>query len=78
MIYSWTIIISYLYTCINDIVSASSVILHAILYADDTHIFCADKDLHKLINIVNNELCIINDWLLINVNKTNFIIFCPR
>ena len=66
---------------INDIASVSKT-LHLILFADDTNIFCASDDLTTLINSLNQQLTLINNWFLanklsLNVSKTNFIIFCP-
>jgi len=64
---------------INDIVYVSDLI-SLILYADDTNIFLANRNLSQLINIINGELKLISHWfqinrLSLNVNKTNFIIF---
>ena len=52
------------------------------LFADDTNILYADKNLRSLELIVNQELCKLYDWLTankvtLNVKKTNFVIFSP-
>ena len=51
---------------INDIANVSDKV-YAILFADDSNIFCTGKDIHNMINIMNLELNKINEWL--NVNK---------
>jgi hypothetical protein len=67
---------------INDI-SYSIKLLNLILFADDTNIFYANKNLEILIKTVNDELSLLNDWFLanklsLNIKKTNFIVFRPR
>ena len=52
------------------------------LFADDTSILYADKNLKSLENIVNIELRNLHDWLTsnkftLNTTKTNFVIFHP-
>ena len=64
---------------INDICE-SSRLLHFILYADDTNIFCSNKNIVELCNIVNRELQCVAQWfranrLSVNIKKTNFVIF---
>ena len=54
-----------------------------ILFADDTNIFCAEKDLYSLSIMLNNELQKISTWLKanilsINLDKTKFMIFKTR
>ena len=67
---------------INDLAFVSSK-LFAVLFADHSNFFCAGKNIHDLINIVNNELVNIVDWLnankmSLNIEKTHYIIFCNR
>lgn len=68
---------------INDICNAS-VLVQLVLFADDTNIFLADRNLSTVITMINKELKLITEWfrvnkLSINVNKTNFILFTsPR
>ena len=57
--------------------------LFAVLFADDSNLFCTDKDLDALIKTVNSELKIIVSWLRankmsLNVEKTHYMIFKPR
>lgn len=64
---------------INDIVNSLKY-SKAILYADDTNLIFNDKDIHKLIQLVNNDLSSLKTWfaankLSLNANKTNYIIF---
>ena len=66
---------------INDIQECSEK-LKFFLFADDTNILYADKNLRSLELIVNQELCKLYDWLTankltLNVKKTNFVIFSP-
>ena len=60
-----------------------SDLVEFILFADDTNIFCAGKDLYYLSIMLNNELQKILTWLKanilsINVDKTKFMIFKTR
>ena len=53
------------------------------LFADDTNLLFADKNLKSLDQIVNNELVRVSDWLnanklTLNAKKSNFVIFCPH
>ena len=53
------------------------------LFADDTNLLYADKDLKSLENVVNTELKNVCDWLnanklSINAKKLNFVVFRPR
>ena len=64
---------------INDLSKVSDLV-EFILFADDTNIFCAEKDLYSLSIMLNNELHKISTWLKanilsINVEKTKFMIF---
>ena len=52
------------------------------LFADDTNLLCAEKDLNKLEVVVNEELLKLCEWLnssklSLNVSKSNFVIFHP-
>ena len=67
---------------INDI-SNSSDQLKFYLFADDTNLLYADKNLRVLENKFNAELSKIYDWLIayklsLNIKKSNFVIFRPR
>ena len=67
---------------INDLAFVSPK-LFAVLFADDSNFFCTGKNIHDLIDIVNNELVNIVDWLnankmSLNIEKTHYIIFCNR
>ena len=67
---------------INDI-SNSSDQLKFYLFADDTNLLYADKNLRELEIKVNTELSKIFDWLVanklsLNIKKFNFVIFRPR
>ena len=64
---------------INDIQDSSEK-LKFFLFADDTNILYADKNLRSLELIVNQEFCKLYDWLTankltLNIKKTNFVIF---
>ena len=57
-----------------------SKILKLVLFADDTNIFFAGKDVVVLFKTLNNELLKLSDWfrankLSLNINKTHYIIF---
>ena len=67
---------------INDMVNAS-VIPFALLFADDTSVFVSGKNLCSLIEIMNNELGKLAEWMCINklslnVKKTKFMLFTIR
>ena len=67
---------------VNDLHKTSKM-LDFILFADDTNLFCSNKNLKTLFEIVNNELNLINEWftankLSLNVKKTKFILFCKK
>ena len=66
---------------INDIQESSDK-LNFYLFADDTNILFADKNLKSLELYINQELNKVYDWLTankstLNIKKSNFIIFCP-
>ena len=67
---------------INDI-SNSSDQLKFYLFADNTNLLYADKNLRELGIKVNTEFSKIYDWLVanklsLNIKKSNFVIFRPR
>ena len=67
---------------INDI-SNSADQLKFYLFADDTHMLYADRNLKSLETVVNHELSNVYDWLIanklsLNIKKSNFVIFRPR
>ena len=67
---------------INDI-SNSADQLKFYLFADDTHMLYADRNLKSLETMVNHELSNVYDWLIanklsLNIKKSNFVIFRPR
>ena len=47
----------------NDICNVS-VLLHTIMYADDTSVIMSGNDLESLIQSMNSELCLLNSWPL--------------
>lgn len=66
---------------VNDIFMASDK-LTFYLFADDTNLLYADKNLKSLETIVNCELSKVVGWLIanklsLNIKKTNYIIFHP-
>lgn len=67
---------------INDICNASSKFKFTI-YADDTSLLIADKDINSLHSNINLELNLVHQWiksnnLKLNVSKTNYILFQNR
>lgn len=67
---------------INDIIQASKKI-EFLLFADDTSIFLADKDLKKMEKTLNEELINVSNWLKanklsLNVKKSNVLLFRPK
>ena len=61
----------------------ASVILFALLFADDTSVFVSGKNLCSLIEIMNKELEKLAEWMCINklslnVEKTKFMLFTIR
>ena len=68
-------------TYVTDIYNASNK-LELFLFADDTNLLYANKNLKSLETVLNDELLKIVDWLTANklspnVKKTNYIIFHP-
>ena len=66
---------------INDIYN-SSKLFKFYLFADDTNLLYADKNLKSLETVINRELLGVCDWLTanklsLNFRKTNFVIFHP-
>ena len=64
---------------INDLANISKN-LYFILFADDTNIFFAHHSWEILLQRLNNELTLVNNWFLanrltLNIDKTNFILF---
>ena len=67
---------------INDIINASNY-FSIRLFADDTSLTVADKDLDLLLQLINSELPAIYEWLCSNrltlhLNKTKYLVFQPR
>ena len=67
---------------IND-TSNSSDKLKFYLFADDTNLLYADKNLKSLESTVNAEIFRVYNWLIanklsLNIKKSNFVIFRPR
>ena len=67
---------------INDICKVSQVFKY-ILFADDTNLLCCDKDLNKLIRMINGGLEQLETWfsvnrLSLNISKKNYMIFGNR
>ena len=53
------------------------------LFADDTNVLFAEKNLKAIETVVNTELAKLYDWLTsnkltLNISKSNFIIFHPK
>ena len=66
----------------NDIANGADQ-LKFYLFADDTHMLYADRNLKLLETTVNAELSNVYDWLstnklCLNNKKSNFVIFRPR
>ena len=64
---------------INDIVNASPILSY-ILFADDTTLLYADRNLDNVFSVLNNELPKLISWirvnkLSLNVDKSNYILF---
>ena len=68
---------------VNDIYRSSAKLSLAFyLFADDTNLLYADKNLRTLELVVNSELHKVYEWLTankltLNIKKSNFIIFHP-
>ena len=66
---------------VNDFNKASNLLRH-IMFADDTNLFLADKNINILFNNMNIELQKVSSWfksnkLSLNINKTKWTIFHP-
>ena len=66
---------------INDIHKSSDK-LNFFLFADDTTLLFAHKNLKVLEQVVNSELTKVSEWLVLNklslnIKKSNYVIFCP-
>ena len=67
---------------VNDMQFVSQV-LCPIIFADDTTLFVRGSSVVQLTTILREELPKINEWfavnkLLVNMNKTNYMIFKPK
>ena len=74
---SWSFQLFLIY--INDFHNSSAK-FSFYLFADDTNLLYADKNLKSLEEMVNNELVKVSDWLnanklTLNATKSNFVIF---
>ena len=63
----------------NDI-HKSSYLFHYFLFADDTNFFFKHKNVNQLLQIANEEISKVSDWLCsnkltLNTSKTTFMIF---
>ena len=72
----------YLNDYINDICNVSAVV-KCVLVADDTNIFCSERNLTDFQLTLNRELCKLFVWfsvnkLSLNLSKTNYILFRNR
>ena len=66
---------------VNDMYRSSQK-LDFYLFADDTNLLYAEKDLKKLVIVVNEELLKLSEWLnsnklSLNPTKSNFVVFHP-
>ena len=66
---------------VNDLCRSSDK-LSFYLFADDTNLLYADRDINSLERVVNAELSKVQEWLVankltLNVKKSNFVIFHP-
>ena len=64
---------------INDIVNSINK-LNIILFADDSCLYYSNSNINDLIAVVNDELQLVNSWLIsnrltLNVSKSHYIIF---
>lgn len=67
---------------VNDVAYVSKI-LQMVLFADDTSILSAHHDLDVLVNTLNYELSLLNNWFLanklsVNIKKTNYIVFAQK
>jgi len=56
------------------------MVLHNVLFADDTNLFMSHKSPDELEETINKELRNVDIWircnkLFLNINKTNYIVF---
>lgn len=63
--------------------SNSSDLLHFILFADDTSVFMSHNNLCTLVDLFNSEINKLSEWLInnklvLNVAKTQYIVFTKR
>ena len=66
---------------VNDLCRSSDK-LSFYLFADDTNLLYADRDINFLERVVNTELSKVQEWLVankltLNAKKSNFVIFHP-
>ena len=66
---------------VNDLCRSSDK-LSFYLFADDTNLLYADRDINSLERVVNAELSKVQEWLVanrltLNAKKSNFVIFHP-
>ena len=64
---------------ISDLATVSNAFL-SVLFADDTNVFIAGRDIEALCNRINEDLAKIQEWLCanklsLNVKKTHYMIF---
>ena len=67
---------------VNDIHQCSTK-LKFYLFADDTNILFAEKNLKVLETVVSTDLCKLYDWstsnkITLNISKSSFVIFHPK
>ena len=67
---------------VNDLMHVSDRVM-PIMYADDTNLFISGKDLNDLVSVMNIEIVKYMTWmtankLLVNANKTSYMIFRRR
>jgi hypothetical protein len=67
---------------INDMCNVSDI-LFPILYADDSNVFISGKNVDNLMALMNIEISKIVSWLdcnklSLNINKSNFMLFCKN
>ena len=73
---------NYLSCIYNDICKVSQEFKY-ILFADDTNLLCCDRDIDKLVRMINGGLEQLQTWfsvnrLSLNISKTNYMIFGNR
>ena len=66
---------------VNDLCRSSDK-LSFYLFADDTNLLYADRDINSLERVINAELSKVQEWLVadkltLNAKKSNFVIFHP-